>query len=222
MLLKKTGHSGPYILVGHSVAGVTLRSFVDKYPDEVAGVVFVDASHSLHSKRFATDPVLKILPTDRPPAADWIIRLEGNSGFARFMYCRNEHENIYSSTMYTDRVNVINKAFMPVSAPAFFEEVRAFDSICDKAEYFKDFGSIPLIVITAADKKKMEAEMGFANAKMSDAAITIKLELQKDLLKLSTNSKQIIARKSGHCVQLDEPQVVIDAVKELITDTRHQ
>ncbi len=42
-------------------------------------------------------------------------------------------------------------------------------------------------------------------------------ELQDDHLKLSTNSKQIFAQKSGHYVQLDEPQVVVDAVKELIS-----
>lgn len=39
MLLKKMGHDGPYILVGHSMAGVILRSFVDKYANEVAGIV---------------------------------------------------------------------------------------------------------------------------------------------------------------------------------------
>ena len=42
-------------------------------------------------------------------------------------------------------------------------------------------------------------------------------ELQDDHLKLSTNSKQIFVQKSGHYVQLDEPQVVVDAVKELIS-----
>lgn len=43
------------------------------------------------------------------------------------------------------------------------------------------------------------------------------MELQNDHLNLSTNSKQIPAEKSVHYVQLDELQVVIDVVKELIS-----
>lgn len=34
----------PLILVGHSVAGYNLRVFADEHPDEVAGLVFVDAT----------------------------------------------------------------------------------------------------------------------------------------------------------------------------------
>jgi pimeloyl-ACP methyl ester carboxylesterase len=32
----------PYVLVGHSVGGITLMAFAKYYPDEVAGIVFVD------------------------------------------------------------------------------------------------------------------------------------------------------------------------------------
>ncbi len=35
----------PYILVGHSIAGFNVLLFADQYPDVVAGIVFVDASH---------------------------------------------------------------------------------------------------------------------------------------------------------------------------------
>jgi pimeloyl-ACP methyl ester carboxylesterase len=36
---------GPYILVGHSLGGELVRVFVDQYPEEVAGIVLVDAAH---------------------------------------------------------------------------------------------------------------------------------------------------------------------------------
>jgi len=35
----------PYILVGHSIAGLYIRLYANLYPDEVAGLVFADASH---------------------------------------------------------------------------------------------------------------------------------------------------------------------------------
>lgn len=36
---------GPYIFVAHSSGGLKARVFADEYPEDVAGIVFVDASH---------------------------------------------------------------------------------------------------------------------------------------------------------------------------------
>ena len=42
-LLTNAGLSGPYVLVAHSLAGKTVRMFASAHPDEVAGMVLVDA-----------------------------------------------------------------------------------------------------------------------------------------------------------------------------------
>ena len=44
-LLHAAGIPGPYVLVGHSVGGVFARLFAHTWPDDVAGLVLVDASH---------------------------------------------------------------------------------------------------------------------------------------------------------------------------------
>jgi pimeloyl-ACP methyl ester carboxylesterase len=44
-LLEKAGVKGPYILVGHSIGGILIREFTRRYPDEVAGLIFLDSSH---------------------------------------------------------------------------------------------------------------------------------------------------------------------------------
>ena len=43
--LQRAGIGGPYILAGHSYGGLVVRAFADQYPDEVVGLVLVDASH---------------------------------------------------------------------------------------------------------------------------------------------------------------------------------
>jgi pimeloyl-ACP methyl ester carboxylesterase len=43
--LEKAGISGPYVVAGHSYGGLVVRAFADLYPDEVVGMVLVDASH---------------------------------------------------------------------------------------------------------------------------------------------------------------------------------
>jgi pimeloyl-ACP methyl ester carboxylesterase len=42
-LLKQAGVAGPYVLVGHSSGGPYVRVFADRYPDELAGMVLLDA-----------------------------------------------------------------------------------------------------------------------------------------------------------------------------------
>ncbi|WP_438825166.1 alpha/beta fold hydrolase [Bacillus sp. JJ1127] len=69
----------------------------------------------------------------------------------------------------------------------------------------KSMGNIPLVVVAAGKKAFYSKE---AQVKW--------LQLQKDILKLSTCHKFMIAPNSGHYIQRDEPKYVIDAVKWVI------
>lgn len=44
-LLRRAGISGPYVFVGHSFGGIIARVYASQYPDDVVGMVLVDASH---------------------------------------------------------------------------------------------------------------------------------------------------------------------------------
>jgi pimeloyl-ACP methyl ester carboxylesterase len=44
-LLQSKGLPPPYVLVGHSLGGLYMQLFARQYPDEVAGMVLVDATH---------------------------------------------------------------------------------------------------------------------------------------------------------------------------------
>jgi pimeloyl-ACP methyl ester carboxylesterase len=43
-LLAAAAIPGPYVLVGHSLGGLSVRMFADQYPDEVAGMALIEAS----------------------------------------------------------------------------------------------------------------------------------------------------------------------------------
>jgi pimeloyl-ACP methyl ester carboxylesterase len=51
---------------------------------------------------------------------------------------------------------------------------------------------------------------------LSDKVRKVWAELQVDLLSLSANSSHVIASHAGHNIQLDEPQLVIDAILEVV------
>ncbi len=46
-------------------------------------------------------------------------------------------------------------------------------------------------------------------------------EFQTKLLSLSQNSKQIVAAKSGHFIIIDRPDVVIDAISQVVRSVRN-
>lgn len=44
-LLEQLNVDPPYVLVGHSLGGIYIRLFAQRFPDAVAGLVFIDSSH---------------------------------------------------------------------------------------------------------------------------------------------------------------------------------
>ena len=53
-LVTNAGIDGPYVLVGHSLGGILVRVFADRYLDEVVGMVLVDTGHGDPVARFQT------------------------------------------------------------------------------------------------------------------------------------------------------------------------
>jgi hypothetical protein len=47
-----------------------------------------------------------------------------------------------------------------------------------------------------------------------------KLEQKEKMANLSSNSKHLITTRSGHEIHLDEPELVIDAIKQVINAVR--
>jgi hypothetical protein len=76
----------------------------------------------------------------------------------------------------------------------------------------KSLGDLPLIVLTRGLPDSLPILSEQENAQY-DATWH---ELQRELVGLSSNGRQIIAQNSGHYIQLDEPNLVIEAVRELV------
>lgn len=84
LLLNQAQVPRPYILVGHSFGGFNLRLFANFYPERVAGMVLIDASHELQYDRLniklprpykrqrdiviSSPPTAEQTPSDKPQA----------------------------------------------------------------------------------------------------------------------------------------------------------
>jgi pimeloyl-ACP methyl ester carboxylesterase len=208
-LLKKTQHKGPYILVGHSLAGLTLRSFVAKYPTEVAGIVLIDPFHPDMLNRFSERAKAALA---LPPAP--LVDFAASTGLMRLMI-----KNTYPGTFPQDSINIRNNEYRPLSAPAVMEEYNNFDALAKEAAKVSSFGSIPLIIITPIGRKTITM---FPDEETGMRAYNMWMQMQTELLDLSADSEHIYVDNVGHYVQLEQPAVVIDAIRKMIEKTRNK
>jgi pimeloyl-ACP methyl ester carboxylesterase len=77
-------------------------------------------------------------------------------------------------------------------------------------------GDKPLIVLTRGIKEANHAGSPEGVGQGEQAWS----ELQADLARRSSSGKQIIAEKSGHHIQFDQPDLVIDAIRQVVEATR--
>jgi pimeloyl-ACP methyl ester carboxylesterase len=201
-LLKKLGKEPPYILIGHSLAGYMLRSFIAQHPTEVAGIIFVDVSHPEQWKRLPKEAA------DLENPSGFVLNLSNAVGIIR----HSTKANTYVTTQSTDSINIIANSYFPVSLSGVYDELTNVLPLAEEAGKITSFGDIPLIVITGtSDERKKE----FNNIEVGIKAQQVWQELQKELLNLSTQSEQILTDKSGHYIQLQQPELVIAAVRKL-------
>lgn len=95
----------------------------------------------------------------------------------------------------------------PLDPAASCAQVRAAGSL----------GNKPLAVVTHSPNWKMIPELpDDVSKKLED----ILLQLQNELAALSTDSTHVIATKAGHEIEVDEPELVIKAIREVVAKVR--
>lgn len=80
---------------------------------------------------------------------------------------------------------------------------------------------IPLIVLTRG-KRPTEHKAFTATPEQLEKIEIDFNELQKELVTRSPKGKQIIAKKSGHLINLDEPDLIVNAIKEIVETVRKE
>jgi hypothetical protein len=145
--------------------------------------------------------------TATPP--EWFAKLATSIGIVRLFFAGGEYPN----TSRNDSINIINNSYLPESLPAVLEESKNLEALGKEAGKVSSFEDIPLIVITGTSENRISEyptrELGLKVQKLW-------MEMQSELLKLSTNSEQMFANKSGHYVQLQQPEIIVEAIKKLL------
>ena len=122
--------------------------------------------------------------------------------------------NYLMSTHSKEEIDKLNRVIDPElnhSEGVVKEEWQEFKNNCELIKGIQLLKHIPIRVITAIQYGEDQKALGYHPEDMQ-----IWAQMQANFMSTSTNAKQIITDKSGHSVQLTEPELIIDAIKELV------
>lgn len=201
-LLARAGITNDIVLVGWSMGGMYSREYYRQFPGQVKGMVLVDSSHEQQFSRMGDPDVGYVNPLRREQylAPFGWIRLSGQ--------VEQRFANSPLPAPIRDRLIAINlKSHM---ARTMVMEGDAFRADLGANRTPPNLGSIPLIVLSE----------GKPNIPFMQERIQTWYQLQDELAHLSTNGRHIVATQSAHAIHRTEPDLILDAVREIVSAVR--
>jgi pimeloyl-ACP methyl ester carboxylesterase len=197
-LLRISHEHGPYVLVGHSLGGLYANYFARRYPDQVAGMVLVDAAPP---EIYDELPVKFYLESQRMLQRRYLAAL---FGLMRLGVLREDPE----SETELDRMRSIL-----LLRPGFWRESLKQNrnlgpGVIRTVESAGLFPDIPLVVITPAKAAWLDSIRPGLSQKW--------LEGQQRLSESSPKGRLVVVENAGHDLLTGAPKVIIDAVREVI------
>lgn len=206
-LLINAGVAKPYILVGHSFGGMNMRLYAHHYPDEAVGIILVDSVHEeqyirLPAYREASEYMVAQFRRLALLSRAGIVALfpEGIPDLGLPDEAAAQYGAILATTGYFETSNAETLAME--RSYTEFRVVKAMDN---------GLGNLPLVVLSRGLAEPLSGLSPAENQQNEQ----VWQELQNELVALSTNSQHVIAEKSGHSIPLQQPELVVESIRQL-------
>jgi len=218
-LLNAVGISAPYLLVGHSYGGLLVRAYAARYPDEVTGLLLVDPVAVKEWARPSDESLRRLRRGVRlSRRGAWLTHL----GVVRFALARllsgdsrlpqriakltSGRGASVASRLVSEVGKLPRDAWPVVQAhwcdPKCFEGMAAhLEQLPASAASLAALGSlpdVPVCVISAGTSTDAEREE------------------REAMLRGLSCGEHLVVEDAGHWVQLDRPELVIDACRRML------
>lgn len=216
-LLKSAQIPAPYVLVGHSIAGLYDRLYADRYSDQVAGMVLVDPSPPDES------PSGPSIYTKCAQAAENRQLIPNTPIFAECGLLTDEelHRKCDTDGPAQCRLDQLDndQGRSPAVWKAVASEFASYSA--SSAEVLREqrrYGSLPLVVLTRGN---IAFEQQGERTSQDDLALWKVWKSEDErIAALSSAGKDVVVSESGHDIQIDRPEAVISAVNDVVDQAR--
>lgn len=207
-----SGESAPFVMVGHSLGGPYIATFTSRYPDEVVGLVMVDASHPDQLSRYEKVVGRSIAP------APFVYRLGAALSWTGLVRALAQPPQPSS---WPEEMRRVGPAFLPVSIRGLAGEVAALPATLGRARRATSLGNRPLVVLCAGNGPSPEdlAAMKLSEAQ-GDAVHQAREQLCRDMATWSSRGRLEVVDGASHYIHIGRPNTVIDAVREVVGAAR--
>lgn len=219
-LLKAAHVAPPYVLVGHSAAGMYIRVYADRYPDEVVGMVSVEGSHEdqwvrgwaigAPGQQAKWDAFLKEYGSCVDEAKRGLV-----PGTPAYKKCVGGPDPRFSPAINAAQARYAATVRWQIAAASERQSV-AYASADQARATRRHYGDMPIIVLTHSPYPKAKDE----TQEERNQRTLLWESLHLDVAAMSTRGVNEIVPNSGHYIQYEHPQIVIDAVDQALSVAR--
>jgi len=218
-LLEAAQLKPPYVFVGHSLAGLNGALFADRYLEQMAGMVLVDPAFAHQDEKFNAIPGVKEkFAASAPDYAECIAVAKSGqlpTDAKRIEDCldRDTHDDATARAV-KDQWDMSVDHWKTLKSEDESGKLFSHGGDIDGAELDaarRDWRDLPLIVLTSSDKHYA----GFPVAQIPTMSALWKSG-HDELASRSTRGRNIVVPGSNHYIQLDHPDAVIQAIKQVL------
>jgi pimeloyl-ACP methyl ester carboxylesterase len=221
-VLRIAAPRGPYVLVGHSFGAFLACAYASRNRDEVAGLVLLDPPsewHELTRQRAyllrggiqlsriggilarvgVVRACLALLTGGAPGVPRHFVRIFGPTAARTLERLVGEVQKL------PPEVHPIVQALwcQPKCFQAMAHHLAALQETAAAADAVTSLWAVPLVVVSSGTQPPEV------------------IEKHRQLARVSSQGRHIVAARSGHWIQFDEPDLVVTAIRETVDQVRH-
>jgi pimeloyl-ACP methyl ester carboxylesterase len=205
-LLAAAQITGPVVLMGHSIAGIYMRDYATRYPENIAGLIFVDASTPFQNR----NPAFKADGNPRPPSWMQTVRKQATFALGIPRLLGKCSDNLPGFDPHAAELQAEDQCHDRSVAVA--AEWESFDRSGEETVHTGPYGALPILIFSQDPARTVKSEP-------KDVVMAWN-QMQEDLKQLSTRSRRIIARGSTHYVQGNRADLIEREVPKFIEQIR--